>query len=307
MKGKFQRSDTGESFELGNMTMIGRSSECQVHVADPRVSKCHAMVRKQEGGFYLFDLGSFNGSYLNGGRVTTARKLKTGDVVSLADHEFEFEQVGEEGDAAALETMGGTTTALIRSTAVIILVSDIIGFTALSEKIEANSLAQIMGSWYSNCEQILANEGGTVDKFIGDCVLAYWTTVDENTVAASLRAAKELFASCNRIANNHPEVFAGSDLDFKIGVALHSGKVAYGGMSHGEFTLVGDPVNLTFRLESLTRKLQVPVLVTEDFAKLIPDKKRFTKALGVHKVKGRARGVKVASVTDFPGEDGFSH
>jgi class 3 adenylate cyclase len=66
-------------------------------------------------------------------------------------------------------------------------------------------------------------------------------------------------------------------------------------------------VNLTFRLESLTRKLQVPVLVTEDFAQLIPDKKRFTKALGVHKVKGRARGVRVASVTDFPGEDGFSH
>ena len=306
MKGIFQRSDTGETIELGNVTMIGRSSECQVHVADPRVSRRHAMVRKQEGGFYLFDLGSFNGSYLNGGRVTTARKLKTGDVIGLADHEFQFEQVGEDSDADTLETMGGSTIALIRSTPVIILVSDIIGFTALSEKIEADSLAQIMGSWYSDCEQILGREGGTVDKFIGDCVLAYWTTVDEDTVAASMRAAKELLTSCHRIADNHPEVFEGTDLEFEIGVALHSGKVAYGGMSQGEFTLVGDPVNLTFRLESLTRELNEPVLVTGDFARLIPDKKRYTKALGVHKVKGRAQGVEVASVTEFPGEEGFS-
>lgn len=305
MKGTLKRSDSGESIELGNVTMIGRSSECQIHVADPRVSRRHAMLRKQEGGFYLFDLGSFNGSYLNGGRVTTARKLKTGDVIGLADHEFQFEQVGEESDTAALETMGGSTIALIRSTPVIILVSDIIGFTALSEKIEADSLAQIMGSWYSDCEQILAVEGGTVDKFIGDCVLAYWTTVDESTVAASLRTAKELLESCNRISENHPEVFEDSDLEFEIGVALHTGKVAYGGMSQGEFTLVGDPVNLTFRLETLTRELNETVLVSGDFAQLIPGRGKFTRNLGVHQVKGRARGVEVAAITGFPGEDGF--
>jgi adenylate cyclase len=299
VKGILKRSDTGEEIELANVSIVGRSSECQVIVADPRVSRRHAMIRKQDGGFYLFDLGSFNGSYLNGARVTAARQLKTGDVIGLADHEFQFEQAGEVADMD-MESMGGSTIALIRSTPVIILVSDIMGFTALSEAVEADALAQIMGSWYSDCEQILAKEGGTVDKFIGDCVLAYWTTVDANTIAASIRAAKELLESCNRISHNHPDVFEGSNLEFSIGVALHTGKVAYGGMSQGEFTLVGDPVNLTFRLESLTRELDQSVLVTGDFARMIPEKSKYTKALGVHKVKGRAQGVEVVALTSFP-------
>lgn len=299
MKGTLTRSDSGETIELRNVSIVGRSAECQVIVADPRVSRRHAMIRKQDGGFYLFDLGSFNGSYLNGSRVTAARKLKTGDVIGLADHEFQFSQVGETEDAN-LDTLGGSTIALIRSTPVIILVSDIMGFTALSESVEADALAQIMGSWYSDCEQILAREGGTVDKFIGDCVLAYWTKVDEESVSASIRAAQELLESCDRITHNHPDVFEGTDLEFSIGVALHTGKVAYGGMSQGEFTLVGDPVNLTFRLESLTRELNQNVLLSGDFARLIPGRNRLTRNLGVHKVKGRAQGVEVVALTSFP-------
>lgn len=300
MKALLKSAETGEETDLSGVTIIGRSSECQVNVPDPRVSRRHAMVRKQDGGFYLFDLGSFNGSYLNGSRVTATRKLKTGDVIGLADHEFVFEQIGEEGDGADIDTLGGSTIALIRSTPVIILVSDIIGFTALSERIGANSLAQIMGSWYSDCEQIFVETGGTVDKFIGDSVLAYWTKVDEDSVFASLSAAEQLLASCDRIAANHPDVFVDSTLDFEIGVALHTGKVAYGGMSQGEFTLVGDPVNLTFRMESLTRKLGHSVLLSGDFARLVPGRADLTKALGVHQVKGRAQGVEIVALTGFP-------
>lgn len=300
MKALLKSAETGDETDLSGVTIIGRSSECQVNVPDPRVSRRHAMVRKQDGGFYLFDLGSFNGSYLNGSRVTAARKLKTGDVIGLADHEYVFEQIGEDGDGADLDTLGGSTIALIRSTPVIILVSDIIGFTALSERIEADELAQIMGSWYSDCEQIFAETGGTVDKFIGDSVLAYWTKVDEESVFASVSAAEQLLASCDRIAASHPSAFDGSDLEFEIGVALHTGKVAYGGMSQGEFTLVGDPVNLTFRIESLTRSLGHNVLLSGDFARILPGRSSLTKSLGVHKVKGRAQGVEIAALTSFP-------
>lgn len=302
MKGILKRIESSEEFELTNVSLVGRSSECQVVIADPRVSRRHAMIRKQDGGYFLFDLGSFNGSYLNEARVTAARRLKTGDIISLADHEFQFEQVGEPTDAEDMDSMGGSTIALIRSTPVIILVSDIMGFTALSEAIEADDLAQIMGTWYSDCESILSEEGGTVDKFIGDSVLAYWTKVDEDSVRASLRAAERLLASCDRIVSEHPEVFETIAQNFEIGVALHTGKVAYGGMSQGEFTLVGDPVNLTFRLESLTRDLAHNVLITGDFAAQIPNRSAHTKNLGVHKVKGRAQGVEVVALTSFPKE-----
>lgn len=300
MKAILKSIETDLEFDLGAVSMIGRSSECQVQIPDPRVSRRHAMIRKQDGGFYLFDLGSFNGSYLNGSRVTTARQLTHGSAISFAGHEYTYEQAGDTQATQNLDTLGGSTIAMIRSTPVIILVSDIMGFTSLSEALSPDNLAQIMGGWYADCEEIISSAGATVDKFIGDCVLAYWTTVDETSLKAALSAAERLLASSDRIQNAHPEVFEQIDREFKIGVALHTGKVAYGGMSQGEFTLVGDPVNLTFRLESLTRTLDKAVLASGDFMRELPNSRAYGKGMGVHKVKGRAQGVEVHSITHFP-------
>lgn len=302
MNAFLHRTETDDTLELGNVSIIGRSPECQVLIEDPRVSRRHAMIRKQDGGFYLFDLGSFNGSYLNGSRVTATRQLKNGDTITFAEHEFQFSETGDQPTVQNMEDLGGSTIALIRSTPVIILVSDIKGFTALSEEIEADDLAQIIGSWYSDCERILSEEGSTVDKFIGDCVLAYWTSVTPDTLHGALRAAKKLLASCERIYLERPDVFESIHRRFEVGVAIHTGKVAYGGMSQGEFTLVGDPVNLTFRLESMTRELQSNVLVSGDFVRALPEVRSHCKNHGVHRVKGRAQVVEVFSVNSFPGD-----
>lgn len=300
MNAFLQRSENDEILELGGVSIIGRSAECQVIIPDPRVSRRHAMIRKQDGGFFLFDLGSFNGSYLNGSRVTAARRLGHGDVISFADHEFVFGERGGKAAASSFEDVGGSTIALIRSTPVVLLVSDIKGFTSLSESIEADDLAQIIGSWYSECERVLGESGATVDKFIGDCVLAYWTTVSSETLSASLRAAEGLLTSCEQIYEARPDVFEKVDRHFEIGVALHTGKVAYGGMSQGEFTLVGDPVNLAFRLEALTRELGTNVLLSGDFVRALPEIRGACKNHGVHRVKGRAQGVEVFSLNTFP-------
>jgi len=292
--------ETDEPLNLAAVSIIGRCSECQIIIADSRVSRRHAMIRRQEGGFYLFDLGSFNGSYLNGSRVTAARQLRHGDVLSFADHEYQYGERGEKSTPTSLEESGGSTTALIRSTPVVLLVSDIKGFSELSESIEADDLAQVIGSWYSDCERILDEAGATVDKFIGDCVLAYWTTVNQDSLTASLRAAEQLLASCARIYQERPDIFEKIHRQFEIGVAIHTGKVAYGGMSQGEFTLVGDPVNLTFRLESLTRDLGRNVLLSGDFVRQWPEVRSCCKNHGVHRVKGRVQGVEVFSVNEFP-------
>ena len=300
MNATLKRIESDEEIDLAAVSMIGRSPECQILVADPRVSRRHAMIRKQDGGFYLFDLGSFNGSYLNGARVTAARKLNTGDTLTFAEHEFRFEQAGQSGLDTLTENTGGSTVALIRSTPVIIIVSDIKGFTRLSEEIDADSLAQVIGRWYSDCEEIITNEGGTVDKFIGDSVLAYWTKVDENSLVAAMRTAEALQTSTEKIYEERLDIFEQANQRFEIGVALHTGKVAYGGMSQGEFTLVGDPVNLAFRLESLTRDVSHDVLMSGDFARALPNSQKYSTGLGVHKVKGRAQGVEVFAVISFP-------
>ncbi len=300
VKGILENKSTGETGELQSVSMIGRSAECQVLMPDPRVSRRHAMIRKQDGGFYLFDLGSFNGSYLNGVRVTAARRLETGDVLNFADHEYVFTQDETDVETLNMEDLGGSTIALIRHTPVIVLVSDIKGFTALSEKIPSDDLAQIIGGWYADCEEILSGHGATVDKFIGDCVLAYWTEVSDKTQRAALLAAKELIEACKKTYESRTEVFEGAGAEFDSGLALHVGKVAYGGMSSGEFTLVGDPVNLTFRLESMTRKLDHSVLVSGEFANEWPEVRDYCERLGSYKVKGRDQEVEVLAVTSYP-------
>ncbi len=301
MKGFLENKNTGETGERQAVSMIGRSSECQVLMPDPRVSRRHAMIRKQDGGFHLFDLGSFNGSYLNGVRVTAARKLESGDLLNFADHEYVFNQEEETEEVAqSIEDLGGSTIALIRHAPVIILVSDIKGFTALSERIPPNDLAQIIGGWYGDCEDILAGHGATVDKFIGDCVLAYWTEVSPKTQKAALLAAKDLVEACKKTYQSRTEIFEGAGAEFGSGLALHVGKVAYGGMSQGEFTLVGDPVNLTFRLEGMTRQLDHSVLVSGDFANEWPKVRDYCKKLGSYGVKGRNQDVEVLAVTSYP-------
>lgn len=257
------------------------------------------MIRRQDDGYWLFDLGSFNGSYLNGARVTAARLLKDGDVLNFADHEFRFCQDGSVLQEFSME-MASSTIALIRSKAVIILVSDIQGFTSLSEQLSPDDLAQVIGSWYSDCEIILSKYGATVDKFIGDCVLAYWTDVTEINLTNSVRAAQELLASCHKIYELKKDVFDSVGQKFGAGVALHTGKVAYGGMSQGEFTLVGDPVNLTFRIESLTRTLDREVLTTSEFMNAAPAMRELADNLGIQQVKGRAEPVEIWGFHSFP-------
>ena len=257
------------------------------------------MVRKQDDGYWLFDLGSFNGSYINGKRVTAALKLTDGDVLNFADHEFRFDQSGSTTQELSMDE-SCSTIALIRSKSVIILVSDIQGFTMLSEQLDPDDLAQVIGSWYSDCELILGKYGANVDKFIGDCVLAYWTEVNESTLTDSVRAAKELLDSCHKIHEQKKETFDSVGQTFGAGVAIHTGKVAYGGMSQREFTLVGDPVNLTFRVEALTRELGREVLATSEFIDAIPSMRDFAENLGTHEVKGRGEMAEVWGFHKFP-------
>ncbi len=301
MKGFLVNVATDERIELASVSLLGRSPECNVIIPDPRASRRHAMIRRQDDGYWFFDLGSFNGSYLNGSRVTAARKLSQGDTLDFADNHFRFEQDGNAFQEQSAQDLGGSTIALIRSTPVIILVSDVQGFTSLSEKLPPDDLAQVIGGWYGDCETILSRHGATVDKFIGDSVLAYWTQVTPESRESAIRAAGELIESCAETQVARAEMFESIGQAFKAGVAIHVGKVAYGGMSQREFTLVGDPVNLTFRLEGLTRSLDEQVLVSGDFLRDWPEGRRYCEGLGVHQVKGRAQPVEVWRVVSVPG------
>lgn len=100
---------------------------------DPRVSRRQALIRAQQDGCWLFDLGSVNGSYLNGRHITTSLLLKTVDEVKIGTHFYRFEGSGgvEVMRVLPLQT---TTMVEVRSHEAILLGCDIQRFTTLSEK-----------------------------------------------------------------------------------------------------------------------------------------------------------------------------
>jgi len=289
----------GESFELVEISTLGRSRDAIVPVGDPRASRRHALIRRQADGFWFFDLGSSNGSYINDRRVTTAQLLKNGDLVKLGDHQLRFEGGAPSVDRSC-ETHSQQTLIGVRTKDALILVSDIQGFTSLSEQLAPHQLAPIIGTWYSAVGQALDEHGATLDKFIGDCVLAYWLTTSIPARMKALRAARAMQRVAEQVQQAHQETLARVGLTFRTGAALHLGPVAYGAISAGEFTLLGDAVNLAFRLESLTREFDKPILVSGEFLTAWEAGKALCDPCGSRQVKGRTEPVAVFAADRAP-------
>ncbi|BCX47790.1 adenylatecyclase [Haloferula helveola] len=289
--GRIVEEASGRATELPELGVLGRSPEATVAIPDPRASRRHALIRRSADGFWFNDLGSVNGSTVNGRRVTTALRLQHGDRIMIAGHAFRFE--GDGASEPGMQTLGDPTIAEIRPSEAVLLVSDIWSFTALSEKVDVDPLAQIMGSWYSRTGDVLNEAGATIDKFIGDCVLAYWLDTSNRTRKAALEAAVGLSEVARMVQSQHAKVFQSIGMEFRTGVAVHVGAMVYGAFGSGEFTLIGDAVNLAFRLESMTRPLDAPVLLSANVLDGWEDGRENCRPLGSHSVKGRAEPVEV--------------
>lgn len=284
----------GSEVILPGTAIFGRKVDSTIALPDTRVSRRHSMIRKQEDDeFWFYDLGSFNGSYINNERVTTTRQLEPGDVIRICDFEYRFE-LPQTGARA------GSDRQDMQVVPMLILVSDIKGFTRLSEVLPPDELAQAIGSWYSYCDQVLTEHGAAIDKFIGDAVLAYWTDVTPNARQWALSAARYLRESCTLIQEEMKWTFERYDVAFGSGVALHMGEVSWGQLGQGGLTMLGDAVNTTFRVQALTRQLGSDILVTSDFMKGYKEGLKHVRALGTHALKGKENTVDLYSLETAP-------
>ena len=106
--------------------------------------------------------------------------------------------------------------------------------------------------------------------------------------------------SCIDTYEAHRDVLESAGLSFGACAAIHIGRVAYGGMSSREFTLLGDAVNVAFRVEALTRALKEPVLVTDAFLSDWEKGPSYCRPLGPQSIKGRREPVTVHAVDRMP-------
>ncbi len=181
--------------------------------------------------------------------------------------------------------------------------SDIAGFTGVSEKLSPEALVELLGEYLSAMSDEIARTGGTVDKYIGDAVMAFWGAPSPNPAHA--RAAVE--AALNNQARLR-ELRAlwrrAGKPELRARIGLHTGDLVVGNMgseSRLNYTVLGDSVNLASRLEGLNKHYGTSILISESTRDAVKDEV-VARPLDRVAVKGKSQGVMIYELLGWKGK-----
>jgi adenylate cyclase len=149
-----------------------------------------------------------------------------------------------------------------------VLFTDLAGFTSLSEKLEPDAVALVINTYLNAMTQVIMGNGGTVDKFIGDAVMAFWGAPldDERHAEHCVQAAIAMQQEMQNLQPRFAELGA-EGLALRIG--MNSGAAIVGNMGSDlrfDYTALGDTVNLAARLEGANKAYDTPILAAESIA-----------------------------------------
>ena len=154
-----------------------------------------------------------------------------------------------------------------------VLFADIRNFTSISEGMEPGELKDMLNRYFTPMTQIIFEQQGTIDKYIGDMVMAFWGAPleDKNHAVHALTAAMQMQAKTRDLK---PELKSRGYPEIKIGIGLNSGDMNVGNMGseyRRSYTVLGDNVNLGSRVEGLTKFYGAEILVGENTFNLTRD------------------------------------
>jgi len=159
----------------------------------------------------------------------------------------------------------GVSTSAEKKT-VTVLFADIVGFTALSEPMEPALLVQILNGYFARMSRAIAEHRGHVSKFIGDGILALFGALEPNPWQAD-DAVRAALAMREALEEYNEELALAGQPALRVGIGLHRGVAVAGVIGSQElveFTVIGSTVNLASRVEHLTRRHAVDILITAD-------------------------------------------
>ncbi|MDB5875387.1 MAG: adenylate/guanylate cyclase protein [Ramlibacter sp.] len=174
-----------------------------------------------------------------------------------------------------------------------VMFCDMRGFTKMSETMEPTQLQELLNSVFNRLTDVIRGNRGTIDKYMGDCVMAFWGAPVETPNHAHL-AAKTAMEMSNSVRKINEEHRAKGIPEIGVGIGLNTGTMCVGNMGsqvRQAYTVIGDSVNLGSRLEGLSKAYGVDIVVSESTRKLAPE---FAwQELDRVRVKGKAQAVTI--------------
>ena len=177
------------------------------------------------------------------------------------------------------------------------LFSDIRGFTPISEKYKSNpqGLTELINKFLTPMTDIILKNGGTIDKYMGDCIMAFWNAPLDcpNHMELAIKSAKEMRTKLKQLNNDG---HFGDKLN--IGIGINTGEAVVGNMGSEQrfdYSVLGDAVNLASRLEGISKNYNTTIIVGEDTYKSVKNKFKFYKLDDVQ-VKGKSNKVAIYSI-----------
>jgi adenylate cyclase len=151
--------------------------------------------------------------------------------------------------------------------------SDVAGFTSLSEKMTPEEMVKLLNAYLSEMTDIILNAGGTLDKYEGDAIVAFWNApLDEPGHA--LKACRAALECQKRLKELRPEFLKRYGHEITMRIGLNTGPAVVGNMGSSrrfDYTAMGDTINLAARLESACKQYQVSILAGEGTYERVKD------------------------------------
>ncbi len=192
---------------------------------------------------------------------------------------------------------------------VTVLFSDLIGFTTLSERADPEELVRQLNEYLSGMVAVVFENEGTLDKFIGDAIMAVWGNVhskgpvdDAKAAARTALGMRKALKSLNQGWRTEGRMGLGMGVGINQGEALVGNVGSYAPNERLDPTVIGDAVNLASRLEALTRTYAVDILVGPSATELIRDDFHL-RSVACVQVKGKTQPVDVATIIGAKGDD----
>lgn len=183
-----------------------------------------------------------------------------------------------------------------------ILFSDVRGFTTISEGLEPKDLSLLMNEFLTPLSRVIYGHRGTIDKYMGDCIMAFWGAPLPDTCHAyhAVVSGLEMQKALHEL---QPQFKARGWPEIRIGVGINTGRVSVGNMGSEvrvAYTVMGDAVNLASRLEGITKEYGAGVLVGEGTKEAAPE--FVYRELDLVRVKGKDKPVAIFEPLGLAGE-----